>query len=49
MIADQVMMRYFEYLVRKYISNDIVIENVKEPAPISGITLSSVKGVPGKK
>ena len=33
MIADQVMMRYFESLVRKYISNDIVIENVKELSP----------------
>lgn len=29
-IADTVMIRYIEYLVRKYISDDIVIENVKE-------------------
>lgn len=29
MIADQVMIRYLESLVRKYISSDIVIENVK--------------------
>ena len=30
MIADQVMVRYLEYLVRKYISDDIVVENTKE-------------------
>ena len=30
MIADQVMIRYLEYLVRKYISDDIIIENTKE-------------------
>jgi PP-loop superfamily ATP-utilizing enzyme/Fe-S cluster biogenesis protein NfuA len=33
MIADQVMVRYLEYLMRKYISDDIIIENVKELAP----------------
>ncbi len=33
MIADQVMVRYLEYLVRKYISDDIVIENTKELVP----------------
>ncbi len=32
-IADQVMIRYLEYLVRKYISDDIVIENTKELVP----------------
>jgi Fe-S cluster biogenesis protein NfuA len=30
MIADQVMIRYLEFLVRKYISGDIIIENTKE-------------------
>lgn len=30
MIADQVMIRYLEYLVRKYVADDIVIENTKE-------------------
>ncbi len=33
LIADQVMIRYLEYLVRKNISNNIVIENVKELVP----------------
>ena len=33
MIADQVMIRYLEYLVRLYISDDIVIENTKELVP----------------
>lgn len=29
-IADTVMIRYIEYLVRKYISDDILVENIKE-------------------
>ena len=33
MIADQVMIRYLEYLVRKYISEDVIVENWKELAP----------------
>lgn len=32
MIGDQVMTRYLEFLVRKYVSNQIVIEHAKEPA-----------------
>lgn len=35
MIGDQVMMRYLESLVRRYISPDIVIEHEKELAPPS--------------
>ena len=34
-IADQVMMRYLEHLIRSYISEDIILENVKPLAPIS--------------
>ncbi len=33
MIADQVMVRYLEYLVAKFISEDIIIENTKELVP----------------
>ena len=32
-IADQVMMRYLEHLIRSYISEDITIENVKAIVP----------------
>jgi Fe-S cluster biogenesis protein NfuA len=32
-IADCVMIRYLEYLVRKYVSDDIIIEHAKELAP----------------
>ena len=32
-IADQVMMRYLEHLIRSYISEDIILENVKPLAP----------------
>jgi Fe-S cluster biogenesis protein NfuA len=48
MIADQVMMRYIEFLVRKYVSNDIVIENVKEVAPLSDKDFFLKSGVEGK-
>ncbi len=34
-IADQVMMRYLEHLIRTYISEDIILENVKPLAPFS--------------
>ena len=34
-IADQVMMRYLEHLIRSYISEDIIVENVKPLAPFS--------------
>jgi len=34
MIGDQVMIRYLEYLVRKYVSDDIILEHAKEPAPL---------------
>ena len=33
MIADQVMVRYLEFLMRKYISEDVVIENLKALSP----------------
>jgi Fe-S cluster biogenesis protein NfuA len=35
MIADQVMMRYLEHLIRSYISEDITIENIKLLVPFS--------------
>ncbi len=34
-IADQVMMRYLEHLIRSYISEDIILENVKPLVPFS--------------
>ena len=34
-IADQVMMRYLEHLIRKYISEDIILENTVSLVPSS--------------
>ena len=30
MIADQVMIRYIEAMVRRYVAGDIIVENTKE-------------------